>query len=315
MSRAAAPVLVDCPLCGSSARTWLHESGDRWMGGPGTFRYARCAACGHAYLGLRPPPDEMSRYYPTDYIPRGRAPAAIRRALRRHDLARRVRLVHRWAERADGRPGRVLDVGCATGDFLVECRAKGLAVAGVEPAPWAARLAAARGLPVWPTDLAGAALPAAAFDVVTLWDVIEHLEQPVEDLRRIARALRPGGHLVVGTPVEDGWDARAWGRAWAGWDTPRHLSVFSTRSLERALEATGYRVLWKGWVHEGYLISALSLTLIARERLPGPVAAIVRALLHARPVREAMRPVFRALDERWGGSAITVLASRAGAGS
>ncbi len=306
----APAIKVGCPICGAEERTWLHSSTDRWMGGPGTFRYARCRSCGHVFLGLRPAPEDMWRYYPSDYIHRGRAPAAVRQAFRRHDLAPRVSLARRWARREDGKVGRLLDVGCATGDFLVECRAAGLVVAGVEPTTWAADQAAARGLPVWPSAVAAAALPIAAFDAVTLWDVIEHLEHPVEDLRHIAGTLRPGGHIIVGTPVENGWDAHVWGKLWAGWDTPRHLSVFSESGLKALLEANGFDVVWKGWVHESYLISALAVTHLAREHLPAPLASFVRAVLHLRPLREVLRPVFRRLDARLGGCALTLVARR-----
>ena len=304
------PIEVGCPICGADEKTWLHEAIDRWMGGPGTFRYARCRACGHVYLGLRPDPVDMWRYYPPSYIPRGRAPAVVRKALRTHDLSPRVDLVRRWTRRPDGRIGRLLDIGCATGDFLIECRSVGIVVAGVEPTPWAAAEAMGRGLPIWSSDVSGAALPEGAFDAVTLWDVVEHLERPVEDLRAIARTLRPGGHLIVGTPVEDGWEARLWGERWAGWDTPRHLSVFSEDGLVAFLRAGGFDLVWKGWVHESYLISAMSIGQIAHALLPAPVASLVRDLVHARPLRELVRPVFRALDWRLGGCALTVVAQR-----
>ena len=306
----AEPIHAVCPICGANEPEWLHSSGDRWMGGPGTFRYARCSVCEHVFLGVRPAPENMAQYYPPHYIHRGIAPAAIRRAFRRRDLSPRVSLALRWTKSADGSQGRLLDVGCATGNYLVECREAGLDVAGVEPAQWAAEQAAARGLSIWPSALADATIPAGSFDAVTLWDVIEHLERPVEDLRTIAEAIRPGGHVVVGTPVENGWDARLWGERWAGWDTPRHLSVFSEAGLETLLNTNGFSVVWKGWVHESYLITALTLTHEARERLPGPLATLVRTLLHARPLRELMRPIFRILDHRFGGSALTIIARR-----
>jgi SAM-dependent methyltransferase len=162
------------------------------------------------------------------------APAWLRRIFRRLDLAPRVALTR-------SQPGkRVLDVGCATGEFLVPMRAAGWTIAGVEPTRWAADAAASHGLPVWPTVLADARLPEAAFDVATMWDVVEHLDEPGADLRRIHRALRPGGRLILTTPVLDGWEARLFGERWPGWDAPRHLTLFTRARLSALLEESGF---------------------------------------------------------------------------
>jgi SAM-dependent methyltransferase len=153
-------------------------------------------------------------------------------------------------------------------------------------------------------------LPLAAFDVVCLWDVIEHLDAPVEALGAARAALRPGGYLVASTPVLDGWEARAFGHAWPGWDTPRHLQVFSRASLAAVLRRTGYRVEGWSWLQESWLITALTLTLAARERLPAPLAEGLRMVLHQRLLREVLRPIFRWLDVALRGCAITVVARR-----
>lgn len=299
-------VSVPCPLCGAEDREPRHEAVDRWMGVPGRFRYARCLSCDQVYLWRRPAPEDLGRYYPDHYIHRGRGPGWLLAALRRRDLAPKIRLLGRVAA-----PGaRVLDVGCAEGDFLDEARAAGYVTAGVEPTPWAAARAAARGLPIWESTAAAAPLPDEAFDVATLWDVVEHLPRPGEDLARVARALRPGGRLLLSTPVRDGWEARLWGEDWPGWDTPRHLVVFDRAGLDALLRRAGFRPVAVTHTFESYLISALALTLLARERLPRPWPAVVRTALHLRPLRWAMRPLFSLLDRRLGGCALTWVAVR-----
>lgn len=246
----------------------------------------------------------MADFYPEEYIRVGRAPERVLRWLRRRDLEPRVRLV---AEQ----PGRrVLDVGCATGEFLDAMRAAGWIVAGVEPAPWAADRALARGLPVWRATLRRSALPQASFDVVTMWDVIEHLSDPRDDLAAVRRALRPDGRLILTTPVLDGWEARRFGRRWPGWDAPRHLLVFDRSSLERLLDSAGFRILCWSWKSESYLISAMHVGLIGREVLPRRMADAVWATVHARPARMLAAPIFRWLDRAAGGCWITVVAAR-----
>lgn len=297
-----ATIAVDCPACESPRHTGLREVVDRWMGVPGTFAYARCEMCGLVYLRHRPPPSDMGRYYPEGYVRRGSAPTCLRRLFRRLDLGPRVALAR--AQRGS----RVLDVGCSTGEFLLMMRETGWTVAGVEPTSWSADAAAAQGLPVWPTVLAEARLPEAAFDVATMWDVVEHLDDPAADLLRVRRALRPGGRLIVTTPVLDSWEARLYGERWPGWDAPRHLTVFTRARLGEILDEAGYRVVSSHWIYESYLITAMALGLMARDALPGPASELLWGALHARPLRLLMAAPFRALDRALDGCWITVVA-------
>jgi SAM-dependent methyltransferase len=85
-------------------------------------------------------------------------------------------------------------------------------------------------------------VPSHAFDVVTAWDVIEHVPDPVLTMAEIYRVLKPGGSLLLSTPNSEACQVRLWGRHWAGWDVPRHLQVFSYRTLYRLLERTHFVV-------------------------------------------------------------------------
>ncbi len=276
---------------------------DRWMKGPGAFAFALCGTCGASYLLGRPDDHAMEAYYPQGYIRTGRAPASIRTAFRRLDLGARVRL-------AASMPGRrILDVGCARGDFLLQMRARRWIIAGVEPTDWLAGEALGLGIPVWTGTLEQVRLRPATFDVVTIWDVLEHVADPVADLQRVRRLLAPGGRVLINTPLADGWDARLFGPGWSGWDAPRHAVVFTRATLADALARAGFELV--GWhrVFETYLITALTLGLAAKERLPRPVAAAVWGLLHARPLRLAIAPVFAGLDAAFGASSLTAIAT------
>ncbi len=306
--RGARIIVAVCPVCGAGEHTALHAAVDRWMGGPGAFAYARCMACGLTYLRTRPATDAFGPYYPSNYVHHGRSPAWLRRRFQRHDLAPKVALVRSLVPPGTGT--RLLDVGCADGAFLDAVRSAGIVPAGVEPVSWAVAQASARGLPIWHGAIGDVALPPRSFEIATLWDVIEHLDDPVRGLRAVSDALATGGRLLISTPVLDGWEAHLWGEAWPGWDTPRHLQVYSRATLADTLDRAGFRVESWHWVQEGWLIHALAMTLAARERLPAPLARVVRALLHMRPLRELLRPLLRALDRRLGGCAITVVASK-----
>jgi ubiquinone/menaquinone biosynthesis C-methylase UbiE len=138
----------------------------------------------------------------------------------------------------------LLDIGCGSGGFL---RALSLGGAwrgvGMDIHPAALDIARSQGVRVWCGEASAVGLPSASFEVVTMWEVIEHVPAPRQALSEVRRVLKPGGSLLLGTPNSAGWQARCWGEHWIGWDVPRHLQVFSFQTLRRALEEAGFVVV------------------------------------------------------------------------
>jgi len=140
-------------------------------------------------------------------------------------------------------PGKLLDVGAATGFFVEQARRVGWDAIGVEPSDWAAAYARNElGVDVQTGTLESKQFPDAAFDVVTLWEVIEHLPDPRVTLAEIRRVLRPGGRLVLSTPDAGSVAARLSGRRWLGWrKVPEHLFFFDHANLDRLLSQAGFK--------------------------------------------------------------------------
>jgi 2-polyprenyl-3-methyl-5-hydroxy-6-metoxy-1,4-benzoquinol methylase len=138
--------------------------------------------------------------------------------------------------------GRLLDVGAATGFFVEQARAVGWDAIGLEPSEWAAEFARRElGMEVFTGTLESMHFADQAFDVVTLWEVIEHLPDPMVTLQEIRRILRPGGQLVLSTPDSGSPVARASGRRWLGWrKVPEHLFFFDRSNLDRLLTRAGF---------------------------------------------------------------------------
>jgi SAM-dependent methyltransferase len=130
----------------------------------------------------------------------------------------------------------------------------------VEPSRWSADRARARGLQVVDGTLAAADLPEGSFDVVTMWDVVEHLADPLSELRRARRLLRPGGLLALSTMNVEAWFPRLLGRRWP-WYMQMHLYYFTPRTLGRMLERAGFRMVeavpHRRVVRLAYLVSRL----------------------------------------------------------
>lgn len=150
---------------------------------------------------------------------------------------------HLEAIEAVTRPARLLEVGCYTGVFLTLSRERGWQATGIEPSRWAAEVARRRaGVEVWPGTIrdVGPKLPSGLFDVVTLWDVIEHLADPLSDLREIQRLLAPGGMVFLSTFDMDSLAARVMGRRYP-FLMDMHLTYFTRRTLEGLLGKAGFR--------------------------------------------------------------------------
>ena len=137
------------------------------------------------------------------------------------------------------RPGRLLDIGCGNGAFLLRAQAAGWDVEGVEPDAVAGGQARAHGLAVFEGDIADF-VPADRYDVITLAHVIEHLHDPSAMLRVCADLLRPGGMLWIATPNIESTGYRLFAAAWQPLEIPRHLVMPSPMALANMLRDAGF---------------------------------------------------------------------------
>lgn len=264
-----------CCLCGMEGRALYAGLRDRLFGAPGVWSLRQCPdpQCGLLWLDPMPQPEEIgkayARYYTHAAGESGGGGAAKRawRALkaaylagrfgyhggaggfRRRTLAALMRLLPlrrrdldasvRYLAHQPG--GRLLDVGCGSGDWLVQMRQLGWNAEGLDFDPAAVELARTRNLTVRLGPLEQQDYPSEAFDAVTLHHVIEHVPDPVATLRACHRVLRPRGRLILATPNARSLSHRVFRSDWRGLEPPRHLHIFTPESLRRALEQAGFR--------------------------------------------------------------------------
>jgi 2-polyprenyl-3-methyl-5-hydroxy-6-metoxy-1,4-benzoquinol methylase len=277
-------------------------------GGEATYTFCRCGGCGVLYQHPRPPRATIGRYYPADdsYPPFRAAVAAeppLRRFARRRSLLKRCALVQRHVA-----AGSLLDVGCATGDFLIEmAQQPGWRAFGAEPSAAAARYAAAAGALVARGSLNTAAFAAGTFDAVTLWDVLEHVYEPRAALGEAVRLLRPGGILVISQPNTGSLDRRLFGDRWVGWELPRHLYLFPPPLLRELATAYGLREVERCCLYGSHSVMADSLTYIAEKRLGSAAGRRLGRVLRSLPTRLLAAPLFALIDAlRLGGNITAV---------
>lgn len=155
-------------------------------------------------------------------------------------LGRQRRALHTMFV-GNGKPGRLLEVGCGSGRFLNRMRDAGWTVQGIDFDPGAAAHVERKyGIHVSVGSLADMHFPDAAYDVVAMSQVIEHVHDPLALLKQCHRVLRPGGRLVITTPNALSLAHRLYGRCWRGLEPPRHLHVFTPTALERSARAGGF---------------------------------------------------------------------------
>jgi 2-polyprenyl-3-methyl-5-hydroxy-6-metoxy-1,4-benzoquinol methylase len=145
------------------------------------------------------------------------------------------------------RSGQILDIGCATGDFVAAARAAGFDASGMDVSEKSVRYAQdVRGFPVSQGRVQDCRVPDGTLDAVTAFDVVEHVPDPMEDLRCYHRLLKPGGWLFLSTPNVDGLFPRlSLGLAkrlnyWPHAEPPHHLFQFSEATLRRMLTVSGF---------------------------------------------------------------------------
>ena len=226
------------------------------------------------YTFPRPSEREMELSYPNDYFayhvgrPRSSWSAKLRRAVqlsfapnlgRKEHNAKRLRwnaamsripILGRLFELGIFAPfgdRALVDIGCGAGHFLSKMRAIGWDVIGADRCEQAAdRAMKSLGIPVVVGNFPEVDLPDESFDLVTAWQVLEHLDRPRPSLARMRRLLRPDGKLIITVPNQAGWGAKRFGADWIGNDLPRHLTHFSRQTLARMLEAEGFEILFLG---------------------------------------------------------------------
>jgi 2-polyprenyl-3-methyl-5-hydroxy-6-metoxy-1,4-benzoquinol methylase len=154
---------------------------------------------------------------------------------------------HRWRARKAAlaphkRSGALLDLGCSSGTFLESLKDEPWRLYGIEMSAETAQMAEARsGAHVFVGDVPDAPFAPESFDVITCFDVLEHVYDPRQVLAKVAEWLKPSGIFYVLVPNIDSAEARVFGSYWHGLELPRHLSHFSPKSLEFLANEVGLR--------------------------------------------------------------------------
>jgi SAM-dependent methyltransferase len=236
--------ILSCPLCSGNTLDPYLTSRDYFLTKE-EFTITQCRNCGFRFTNPRPETEKLPVYYESGhYI----SHSATRRGIvsklyllaRSFTVKKKFRFVSKLAPVTKG---RILDIGCGTGELLATFKKNGWESTGIEPNEIARREATKNyGLSVFePSRLK--ILPSGHYSVISLWHVMEHIDNLADTMNEIRRLLDPEGIIIVAVPNSNALDARIYGNYWAAWDVPRHLYHFTRQSMDRLFSEYGFQLL------------------------------------------------------------------------
>ncbi len=259
MPGASSAATAFCSLCQSEkpVSLWVRKK-DR-KAGTGVWNLLRCLECGFVFAWPQPSDDDSKCYYES----------VFERSYGNYLKARNVKL-HHFDEKLDlicryvRTPASMLDVGCAAGFLLEAGMSRGFDVHGVE----INRKVEAHLNPSLRGKVRFGTLESirfrTRFDLITLFDVLEHTADPRRLVSRCRELLNPGGLIAIEVPCIDSAAARILGRFWYHYAPPAHLSYFSRDTLALVAAREGLDICYEGWTRKyftaGYLWSQIADT-------------------------------------------------------
>ncbi len=269
----------DCLVCSLPGEKLYHGMTDRLLPVPGTFNLKKCPSCGMLWLDPMAQEQDIPGFYQNYHVPqncvssppaqKSRPFAKFRDFLREniiwgyygyYGLAKRriyavigailgtIPFLRSMADypirgyvpfKHPDPDALLVDVGCGKGNYLQSLRALGWKVKGIEPDPAGAEMAGKRGIQVYNGTLSQAQLPAESADYVTMMHVIEHVLDPQALIKECLRIIKKGGVLVMRTPNAQSLGHMFFKRNAYHLDPPRHVFVFTSKSLRLLLEKCG----------------------------------------------------------------------------
>lgn len=228
-----------CPLCHERKTEVLYSE----EGSPERLRLLRCGKCELVRTwpqgaGLSYPVEETEAYYgynENKFMP---VVQRLRNSIARMRARRYLRLVSR-----EERTPRVLEVGCAEGRLLLPFHSRGWECWGVEHPLYPAKRFLQRDRIVYlQGELDELGLPEKSFDLIFLWHVLEHMDDPGRTLRKLRRSMKPEGAVIVAVPNFGSLEARKYKKSWFHIDAPWHRYHFNEKSMKYLVSKHGFKI-------------------------------------------------------------------------
>jgi 2-polyprenyl-3-methyl-5-hydroxy-6-metoxy-1,4-benzoquinol methylase len=207
-----------------------------------SFAIVKCKDCKILFTNPRPDAASLPAYYQSDdYISHtnkgNNLINLIYKIVRNFTIRSKYSIITQKIKN-----GKILDVGCGTGDFLHYCQKKSWEVTGVETNPIARELTKEKGIKNIYSSYQEIE-ENETFDVITLWHVLEHIPDLTEAINTFKKSLKKDGLLVIALPNRDSLDALVYNENWAAYDVPRHLYHFNQESFGKLMKKNKLKII------------------------------------------------------------------------
>lgn len=251
--------LKECPICLSKKITFLFNQQDKNINILGKFSLFKCNNCDGIFLNPQPSSKESEKFYPEEnYYSLGKIQdekcsikTRIKMKLYNLYFSKNKNLFKRaifspikFMIRGTNirKDGKLLDVGCGSGQFLYEMKSLGLDICGIEPGNFNEEGNKKYDLNIKKMDIKSARYPKDSFDIITLNHVLEHLNNPNETLYEINRVLKKEGTFILGIPNTNSLAYKIFGKNWYQLDIPRHVINYSNKNIHILLGKNGFKI-------------------------------------------------------------------------
>lgn len=224
--------MASCPICSTHEFESLFKATDPHYGIAGEYCIVRCRGCGLRFVDPMYSDEDSARLYPEDYY----AYQDPHRSPKWKMICKRI-LGYRLSSKDPkfSVPGRMLDVGCGSGEFVAAMKAQGWDAQGIEISSSASQAGQLKGLQIACGSLGDEKYPSETFDYVRASHSLEHMSNPDTVLDELHRILKPTGRLLIAVPNCDSWNARMFKQYWWHLCPPLHAFGYSVESLSHIL--------------------------------------------------------------------------------
>lgn len=215
---------------------------------PGQFTVVKCKKCGLMRTNPRPTPETIGFYYPDDYGPYLNTQVVHTKLQKTSKIKKLLKPIVKTIFKFNTNnlpplvPGRMLELGCASGSFLHQMAGQGWQVQGIEFSEKAAQAASQLGYHVHAGPLESAPTPEEPIDLIVGWMVLEHLHDPIGCLKRLREWAKPGAWLVLSVPNAGSLELTVFKDKWYALQLPTHQYHFTPQTLEKVLQAGGWKL-------------------------------------------------------------------------
>jgi 2-polyprenyl-3-methyl-5-hydroxy-6-metoxy-1,4-benzoquinol methylase len=239
---------IPCPLGCVENDEIIFSAHDILHDLPGKYNVVRCRSCGLIRTNPRPTPESIGVYYPDNYGPYLGFVVNSNKSEEDFGIKLFLKLLVYRVFNSNStilpplHPGRMLEIGCASGSFLHQMAKKGWQVQGIEFSEKAAQAAKKLGYSVHAGALETAPQPEKLFDLIVGWMVLEHLHDPINCLRKLHEWSNPNAYLVLSIPNAGSLEFKLFKDKWYALQVPTHMTHFTPQSIETVLKACGWKL-------------------------------------------------------------------------